>query len=177
MPVTAIAPASAFTPPQFLATMGDASPQAELDRLSTGTSGFVSLRADPHASATAPVPALSDANRAVLNATGLGDDMGSWLSSFLRSPIAAGAAAAIPGVGPALSTAITAYQGMVSQGVPPAQAAAQVQQQQGLTAQDVANMIAASQAQQKPATDYTKLALIGGGVLAGVVVLASVLRR
>lgn len=175
--MTRLAPAASFTPPAYLASAGDASPQAELDRLSTGTAGSrVSLRADPFASATAPVPGIDDASRAVRMATGMqGDDMGSWLSSFLRSPIAAPIAAAIPGVGPAVSSAVAAYQGLVNQGAQPQQAAATVAQQQGLTAEQVQAMILAAQAQQqqqKP--DWTKLAMIGGGALVLTVLLASV---
>lgn len=73
---------AAFTPAQYLATAGDASPQAELDRYATGsTRSRVSLRADAFSSATAPVPALSDANRAAAAAAGLGvDGLNSWLS-------------------------------------------------------------------------------------------------
>lgn len=172
-----LAPAAAFTPPNYLATAGDASPQAELDRLVTGTaSSRVSLVADAYNSSTAPVPGIDDASRAVRIAAGLqGDDMGSWLSSFLRSPIAAGAASAIPGVGPAISTAITAYQGLLNQGAQPQQAAATVAQQQGLTAEQVQAMILAANAQQqqnKP--DWTKLVMIGGGALVLTVLLASV---
>lgn len=153
MPPTVLAPAAAFTPPNYLATAGDASPQAELDRASTGTgTSRVSLRADAFASSTAPVPRLSDANIAVARAKGLaGNDMGSWLS---RAAGSTGILRNIPIIGPILTGGNSA----------PTPAPAAVQPTQITVTQPAAN-------------DNTKTLMYVGLGLGAAALLATLIRR
>lgn len=153
MPPTVLAPAAAFTPPNYLATAGDASPHAELDRASTGTgTSRVSLRADAFSSSTAPVPRLSDANIAVARAKGLaGNDMGSWLS---RAAGSTGILRNIPILGPILTGGNSA----------PAPAPAAVQPTQITVTQPAAN-------------DNTKTLMYVGLGLGAAALLATLIRR
>ncbi len=172
-----VPPASAFTPAAYIGSAGDGSPTAELDRLATGTTNSAtSLRTDAFASSTSPT-AINDAERIAASALGLQGDrgMGSWLSEALRSPIAATAAALIPGAGTALSSALTAYQSLRNQGAAPQQAVSQVASQYQLSEADRALLTAAA-ANQQPATDYKKIALIGGGAILGLLVLSRVMK-
>lgn len=92
-----ILPPVVWTPPQNLGTPADASPHADLDRLSTGTR-TASLRTNLYNNATAPSYERTDLQRLVEIAESDGvSGLGSWLSSGKLNGVIGAVASVIPG--------------------------------------------------------------------------------
>lgn len=121
-PVVQLPPASAYTPPQYIGTPADPSPQAMIDRIATGTDdgAAVDLSTDSQADATAPEgditetdAMISDEVEELIDAAEQGDPeameglgrlgygydagLGSWFSKAARS--VAPLLSTVPGAG------------------------------------------------------------------------------